>query len=136
ASFTPLLTRPVVRGLPELARHLTGSLHDFAAGTVQDTRLRQVLGYPAVFLASAPRMTPSLYHLMRHMDLTDSVQYPQGGFRRVVEAVERLAVAHGARIRTGADVVRISTSPAAEGPVRATGVVWRDADGAEHELAA
>ncbi|GAB2602865.1 hypothetical protein GCM10009696_05450 [Kocuria himachalensis] len=136
ASFTPLLTRPVVRGLPELARHLTGSLHDFAAGTVRDTRLRQVLGYPAVFLASAPRMTPSLYHLMSHMDLTDSVQYPQGGFRRVVEAVERLALAHGARIRTGADVLRISTSPAADGPVRATGVVWRDADGVEHQLAA
>ena len=33
-------------------------------------------------------------------------------------------------------MVRISTSPAADGPVRATGVVWRDGDGAEHELAA
>jgi 1-hydroxy-2-isopentenylcarotenoid 3,4-desaturase len=138
ASFTPLLTRAVVGGLPGLARHLTGSLHDFAARTVRDTRLRQVLGYPAVFLASAPRMTPSLYHLMSHMDLADSVQYPQGGFRRIIEAVERLAVAHGARIRTQADVVRIVTAPDAGGGgrPRATGVVWRDADGAEHELAA
>ena len=136
ASFTPLLTPAVVRGLPELARHLTGSLHDLAASTVRDTRLRQVLGYPAVFLASAPRMTPSLYHLMSHMDLADSVQYPQGGFRRIVEAAERLAVAHGARILVQADVVRIRTSPPSDGPVRATGVVWRDAAGAEHELPA
>ncbi|MGQ1837861.1 phytoene desaturase family protein [Kocuria turfanensis] len=136
AAFTPLLNRAVLRGLPELARHLSGSLHDFAAATVRDTRLRQVLGYPAVFLASAPRMTPSLYHLMSWMDLADSVQYPRGGFHRIIEAAERLAVAHGARIRTGADVVRIRTSAAADGPVRATGVVWRDAEGAEHELAA
>ncbi|MFI7483459.1 phytoene desaturase family protein [Kocuria sp. M1R5S2] len=135
-SFAPLLTRAVVRGLPGLVRHLTGSLHGFAARTVQDTRLRQVLGYPAVFLASAPRMTPSLYHLMSHMDLADSVQYPRGGFHRIVEAAERLAVAHGARIRTEADVVRITTSRASAGPARATGVVWRDGEGAEHELAA
>nr|WP_308071639.1 phytoene desaturase family protein [Kocuria sp. LUK] len=134
ASFAPLLTRAVVRSLPGLARHLTGSLHDLAARTVGDTRLRQVLGYPAVFLASAPRMTPSLYHLMSHMDLADSVQYPQGGFRTVIGAVERLARAHGARIRTGADVVRIRTERASAGPARARGVVWRDAAGAEHEL--
>ena len=55
-------------------------LDSSSAGYVKDTRLRQILGYPAVFLGSSPERTPSMYHLMSHLDLADGVLYPQGGF--------------------------------------------------------
>jgi phytoene desaturase len=75
--------------------------------TVRDTRLRQILGYPAVFLGSSPRLAPSMYSLMSHLDLVDGVSYPLGGFSRIIERIADLAQAQGAEVRTGATVKRI-----------------------------
>ena len=72
------------------------------AARFSDNRLRQVLGYPAVFLGSSPSRAPSLYHLMSRLDLGDRVLYPQGGFTRLIEVIAALAERHGARLHTGA----------------------------------
>lgn len=121
--------------VPRLARLLLESLHGKAARTVQDRRLQQILGYPAVFLAATPRTAPSLYHLMSAMDLADAVRYPLGGFTRFVEVLARLAQEQGARLRTGVEVTRIRT--ASRGPLRrplVTGLELRRADGTEEQL--
>ncbi len=92
---------------PKLARLLVESLESRIARSFGDRRLRQVLGYPAVFLGTEPRSAPSLYHLMSHFDLVEGVWYPQGGFGRIVDALGRLAAAAGATLRTDARVQRI-----------------------------
>jgi phytoene desaturase len=86
---------------------LTRSLGSKVARHVRDERLRKVLGFHAVFLGSSPDRAPSLFSLMSHLDLTDGVRYPRGGMYEVIRALERVAVAHGVDIRTGADVKRI-----------------------------
>jgi phytoene desaturase len=106
-SFAPLFRADVLTRLPTLARLLLQSLHSRIAGTFRDPRLRQVLGYPAVFLGSSPFQTPSMYHLMSHLDLTDGVFYPMGGFAGVIERIAALATDAGASIRTSAAVRRI-----------------------------
>lgn len=137
-SLLPLAHRDVLTRLPELVRLLTESLEHRIHATVSDTRLRQVLGYPAVFLGSSPRLTPSMYHLMSHLDLTDGVLYPQGGFGELMAAMRRVAEKEGVDVRTGADVVEITTrsaSPRLAGPRAAvTGVRYRDADGGLHHV--
>jgi phytoene desaturase len=99
----------VVRRTPRLGRLLTRSLEGFVASHFSDNRLRQVLGYPAVFLGSSPSRAPSMYHLMSRLDLGDRVLYPQGGFTRLIEVIATLAERHGARIHTGTPVTRILT---------------------------
>jgi 1-hydroxy-2-isopentenylcarotenoid 3,4-desaturase len=131
ASLRPLLNREVLRYLPRLARLLLRPLSSLAARTVTDPRLRQILGYPAVFLGSSPYRAPSMYHLMSHLDLADGVLYPIGGFARVIESIANLAVAEGVTIRTSATVKRIIV----EGG-RATGVEFLDARKRSHTLAA
>ncbi|MBX9243935.1 phytoene desaturase, partial [Actinotalea ferrariae] len=116
ASLRPLANPEVAARLPRLAALLTRSLEQHVAARFRDPRLRQVLGYPAVFLGSAPRITPSMYHLMSRLDLADGVLYPQGGFARLVEAVHDLAVAGGAEIRTGVRVAGITTEPTTAEP--------------------
>ncbi|GGC07029.1 phytoene desaturase family protein [Cellulomonas carbonis] len=111
ASLLPLMRPDVVARLPRLARLLTRSLEDHVGERFADRRLRQVLGYPAVFLGSAPRITPSMYHLMSHLDLADGVLYPQGGFAELIERIRALAEKNGVDVRTRADVVRIETEP-------------------------
>src|SRR5207342_3768499 len=75
-----------------------------------DQRLRQVLGYPAVFLGTSPFRAPSLYHLMSRLDLDGGVLYPKGGFVEVIRAVERLARGEGVRILTGSPAIEVLTT--------------------------
>ncbi|WP_403022064.1 phytoene desaturase family protein [Salinibacterium sp. GXW1014] len=109
-SFRPLLTPDVLARLPKLARLLLRSLDSHAASVTRDPRLQQILGYPAVFLGSSPFDTPSMYHLMSHLDMTDGVYYPRGGFTKVIERIAAVAADAGAEIRTSAPVARILTS--------------------------
>jgi phytoene desaturase len=122
-SPTSFLHPDVVRRTPALSRLLTRSLDRHVASQFSDTRLRQVLGYPAVFLGSSPTRAPSMYHLMSRLDLGDKVLYPQGGFTRLIEVIAALAEKHGARLHTGTPVTRVLTEDAPRGRrPRVTGV--------------
>lgn len=107
ASFGPLLRGDVLSRTGKLVRLLLQSLDSFVGKRFRDLRLRQILGYPAVFLGSSPFLTPAMYHLMSHLDLTDGVLYPMGGFTRLIESIESVAAAQGAVIRTSSPVARI-----------------------------
>ena len=121
ADFRPLLRKDVLSRAGTFVKLLVQPLSTFVARRFKDARLRQVLGYPAVFLGSSPYLTPSMYHLMSHLDLEDGVLYPMGGFTRVIESIADLARAEGVTIITGAPVSRIIV----EGG-RATGVEYGD----------
>lgn len=128
ASFTPLLRRDVLARGPRLARLLLQPLSSFVAKRFTDPRLRQILGYPAVFLGSSPFITPSMYHLMSHLDLADGVLYPQGGFSRIITAMADLAEAEGVKVLLNANATSIRTT-SGTGKPRATGVQYTDAAG-------
>ncbi len=124
ASTKGLRDPALLRRLPELLPLLTRPLHRHIESRFSDPRLRQVLGYPAVFLGGSPFEVPSLYHLMSHLDLGDSVAYPMGGFTTIIDAIARLARERGVTIHTGTPVVSIETAGA-----RAVGVRVQDAAG-------
>lgn len=126
ASMRPLLSRSVLRRSGRLVRLLLEPLDRYVAGFVRDVRLRQILGYPAVFLGTSPDRAPSMYSLMSHLDLDDGVRYPMGGFTVLIERVAALAVAEGVRVVTGARVTAIRTAGGRSG-ARASGVSYIDA---------
>ncbi|WP_181397244.1 phytoene desaturase family protein [Cryobacterium arcticum] len=136
-SFRPLLVRDVLTRMGRLARLLLQPLDRFAAGYFRDPRIRQILGYPAVFLGSSPDRAPSMYHLMSHLDMNDGVLYPQGGFTRLIESIVDLARAEGVTIETGARVqaIRSGRAPARRGGKAAVeGVTYTNAAGAVVQL--
>lgn len=128
-----LTKREIVGDLPQLARLLLTKLDRYIAARFRHPAIRQVLGYPAVFLGTDPSAAPAMYHLMSALDLDEGVRYPQGGFWGLVERVEALAREAGAEIVTGAEVSVITTTGAGGGGRgsrrRASGVTWRDATG-------
>lgn len=135
ADLRPLFASDLIRRLPRLARLLLEPLDRYAARFVRDVRLRQVLGYPAVFLGTSPDRAPSMYHLMSHLDLDDGVRYPLGGFAALIDRVAALAEGAGARLVTGARVTAIRTTADGASPrPRASGVEYRDASGAVHTV--
>ena len=97
----------VVKKAATFVKHLLTSLYGFSAKHVKDERLRKVLNFPAVFLGASPYDTPSMYHLMTHIDMNVGVFYPQGGIYKIIEAVERLAKAQGVEIHTSSSVNKI-----------------------------
>ncbi len=124
ADFRPIFTREVLAKGGRFAKLLTQPLSTFVGRRFKSRKLRQVLGYPAVFLGSSPYSTPSMYHLMSHLDLADGVLYPMGGFTTVIDSIAELARKEGATIVTSADVQRIQVQDGA-----ATGVEYRGAKG-------
>ncbi|WP_166791712.1 phytoene desaturase family protein [Cryobacterium frigoriphilum] len=146
-SFGPFFVKDVLSRLGRLGRLLLQPLDKFVAGYFTDPRLRQILGYPAVFLGSSPDQTPSMYHLMSHLDLVDGVLYPQGGFTRLIESIAAIARAEGVEIITNARVTAIRTQSrvsrggvlgarrgAPLGRARVTGVSYVTADGSAVSL--
>jgi phytoene desaturase len=120
----------VVRRTPQLGKLLTRSLGSHIAARFSDNRLRQLLGYPAVFLGSSPSRAPSMYHLMSRLDLGDRVLYPQGGFTRLIQVIAALAERHGARLHTDATVTGVLTGGGSRGGrPHVTGVGLESADG-------
>jgi phytoene desaturase len=65
-----------------------------------------------------------MYHLMSHLDVTQGVLYPRGGFGAVIDAVARAAEREGALLLTGHRVERITVADGA-----ATGVEVTDPAG-------
>jgi len=131
SDLRPLVHRDVRTRARRLAGLLTGSLEDFVNSRFRDTRLRQILTYPAVFLSSRPESTPALYHLMSHTDLVQGVKYPVGGFTSVVRAFHRLALEQGVEFRLNTEVTAITTAGG-----RATGVRVRTPDGQVEDIPA
>lgn len=125
----PVFRGEVLANGPRLARLLLEPLDRLVNRTVRDIRLRQVLGYPAVFLGSAPGLAPSMYSLMSHLDLVDGVFYPEGGFTEVIGSIERLARLAGAELRSDTAVRRIVVTDGA-----ATGVELADGTVLEADL--
>lgn len=129
ADFRPLFRADVLSRTATFLRLLLQPLSSFVSGKFKDRRLQQLLGYPAVFLGSSPYLTPSMYHLMSHLDLADGVLYPMGGFTRVIESIADLARQQGATIILNADVTRIVVTDG-----KATGVEYIDGSGAAQVL--
>ncbi|EYT54716.1 phytoene dehydrogenase [Leucobacter sp. UCD-THU] len=121
----------VLRAAPRLLGLLGTSLARFAGRRFSDPLLRQVLGYPAVFLGTDPDRAPAMYHLMSALDLDEGVQYPMGGFWHLIERLEALARDTGVEIVTGARVTGILTRREREGAT-VSGVRWSDARGEQH----
>jgi phytoene desaturase len=129
AKLGPVFTSEVLGQGRRFASLLLTPLSRLVARTVKDHRLRQILGYPAVFLGSSPALTPSMYHLMSHLDLEDGVLYPMGGFTRVIESIADIARAEGVEIIVDAPVTRIVVVDGI-----ATGVEYTDAPGSTATL--
>jgi len=134
ADVRSLATREVLVAAPSLARLLGTSLATHVERRFAHPLLRQILGYPAVFLATRPTDAPAIYHLMSSLDLDRGVQYPMGGFWELVSRIAALAEDAGARVVAGAKVLGIDTAGTApDGRSRVRAVRWTDGAGLARE---
>ncbi|NTV31215.1 phytoene desaturase [candidate division WWE3 bacterium] len=73
------------------------NLDRFTKRFIENEKLRQLLQYSIVFLGGAPKNTPALYSLISHVDFTQGVYYPMGGYGAVVKGIQNLAESFGTK---------------------------------------
>ncbi len=102
SSIFDFVNATTVRNLPTLS--IFSSYGGMLRRTFAHPYLRKVLGFPVVFLGSDARSTPAMYTLMNHIDFSLGTWYPQGGFARVVRAMQRVAENQGVAFRFSHEV--------------------------------
>ncbi len=83
-----------------------------------DSRLRELMEFPVLFLGALPEKIPALYSLMNYADVKLGTWFPVGGMTQIVKAMHSLAEEHGVQFLFNQNVEEIKTVDG-----RATGVV-------------
>lgn len=118
----------VIKKAGTFVKHLLTSLDAFASQFVKSEKLKKILDFPAVFLGASPYETPSMYHLMTHIDMNVGVFYPMGGFYEIIEAIKNLAIKHGVEIHTSSPVTAINVNDRNEAKSVSVGTANYEAD--------
>jgi len=83
------------------------SLDHFVNKRFESDEARKVVEYSIGFLGGSPQNTPSMYHIMSHIDLSMGVFYPEGGMRKVVRSIYGLALSYGVEFKFNEPVISI-----------------------------
>ncbi len=100
--------------------HLLQSYRGLIRRSFSHPYLQKILEFPVVFLGSYATRTPAVYTLMNYIDFGLGTWYPEGGFGKVVESMQKVAESKGARFVFNAEARAIRTAGG-----RATSLVIR-----------
>lgn len=99
--LTEIITFKTMTKLGLFVQHISG----MAKRYFKDSRLRQLIEFPVLFLGAKPSDTPAFYNFMNYADFGLGTWHPKGGMYRVVLAMQSLAKSLGVVIKTD-DAVR------------------------------
>ncbi len=92
-SLTEFMDLDVIKGVMKL--DIFSSMKKHVAQYFKDSRLRELMEFPVLFLGALPEKTPALYSLMNYADIKGGTWFPKGGMYKIVEGMHRLAVELG-----------------------------------------
>ena len=96
----------VVKGVAKL--DIFTSMKTHVGKFFTDSRLREMMEFPVLFLGALPQQIPALYSLMNFADIKGGTWYPQGGMYSIVEAMFSLAKELGVQFCFNQNVTAIN----------------------------
>jgi phytoene desaturase len=84
------------------------SLKSHVAKHFHNSKLRELMEFPVLFLGALPRHIPALYSLMNYADIKGGTWYPKGGMYSIVEAMCSLAGELGIQLLFNENVTAIN----------------------------
>lgn len=76
----------------------------------KDPRLITLMEFPVLFLGAMPQDTPALYSLMNYAGLKLGTWYPEGGFGKVIEAMQKVCEAQGVVFHTNSPISHLQVA--------------------------
>ncbi len=104
-SLTEFVDSDLIKGVFKLQVFSSFSKHVRKFFT--NPKLIALMEFPVLFLGAMPQDTPALYSLMNYAGLKLGTWYPQGGFGKVIEAMQQVAENNGAVFHLNSEVDRI-----------------------------
>jgi len=96
----------VLAGITRL--HILQSFQKYVRKYFTDPRLISILEFPVLFLGAQPKDTPALYSLMNYAGLSLGTWYPMGGMKKIIDAMENLALSLNVKITINTPATKIS----------------------------
>ncbi len=96
----------------------TSSLSHTVRKNIKDSRLRQILEFPVIFLGAKPSDIPAFYCFMNYADMVLGTWHIKGGMVQLAEGMLALAKSLGVKVHTNAPVEEIIIKDG-----KATGVI-------------
>lgn len=90
----------------------------------RDSRIRELMEFPSLFLGALPQDIPALYSLMNYADIKGGTWFPEGGMSRIAVAMHQLAESLGVNFAFNHSATEITVQQG-----KATGVKATTADG-------
>lgn len=89
----------------------------------KDSRLRELMEFPVLFLGALPQQIPALYSLMNYADIQLGTWFPVGGMYKIVEGMHKMATELGVKFEFNQEVTSFKIENN-----RVTGVVTATAE--------
>ena len=105
-SLLEFVDMDVVKGVAKL--DIFTSMKTHVGKFFTDSRLREMMEFPVLFLGALPQQIPALYSLMNFADIKGGTWYPQGGMYSIVEAMFSLAKELGVQFCFNQNVTAIN----------------------------
>lgn len=121
SSVKSIINREVLAASPKMLRRALLPIDKYVSRYFTDSRLKQIMEYPMVFLGTSPYQAPSIYSLMSHMDFKQGVYYPKGGMYTVIQALVAIGKKSGVQYQFNAPVKSIDVASGV-----ATGITLQD----------
>lgn len=87
--------------------HVLNKIYTRASKYFKTDRMRRAFTFQTMYMGMSPFDAPATYNLLQYTELAEGIWYPVGGFNKVVQSLESIAIKHGAAFRYGAPVQRI-----------------------------
>jgi phytoene desaturase len=95
----------IAKGLFQL--DLLKSMRSYVHAHFTNSKLRQIVEFPILFLGATPNNTPALYSLMNYADMALGTWFPKGGMHKIVEGMVSLAKELGVVLELDTEVKQI-----------------------------
>ena len=104
-SWTEFFNWDLIKGLFRL--EVFSSIRKQVHKHFKNSKLRQLLEFPVLFLGALPKDIPALYSLMNFADIKGGTWYPENGMYSIVDAMYSMAIDLGVQFKFNENVTAI-----------------------------
>ncbi|MBD3212249.1 MAG: phytoene desaturase, partial [Candidatus Lokiarchaeota archaeon] len=70
-------------------------------------KAKKIVSYHVAFVGASPPTSPAVYSMLAHVDMNLGIWYPIGGFGAIVDAIMKLGLEQGVKIKFNTEVTKI-----------------------------
>ncbi|VVC39975.1 Amine oxidase,Carotenoid/retinoid oxidoreductase,FAD/NAD(P)-binding domain [Cinara cedri] len=97
-----------IKHIPSVLKlHLHNSVYTRASKYFKSKYMRMAFTFQTMYMGMSPYDGVGAYNLLQYTEIAEGIWYPKGGFNKVLQSFENIAVKYGAKFNYNSDVEEI-----------------------------